>query len=370
MKPTPELFEIIKQNFSEPDAFNIDDIEVFDFLLCDTSYNKSWMMKLSPEFVRGYANKANEGEVAITAMHSKDKLAFGRTIKGHGFYSNEGAYAKLYLMRGFNIGNGITSDDIIKSIKARTNSDGSIEFYPGQTICSICGNDFFSEKCMHYPGISYDDEMCYTIVTDKDAVYSNYSIVPDGSIEAAKRLSNPMSFVDIPEKGKFNVFSSVNFEVKGEYINKLSIKKQKEDEVQMDEKQITELLQSVKDLAEANDRIKLSIDRNKELEDAMEVLKVQHGEELGAKQEEIDNLMDEIELLKKFKEAYFNVLGEEHVRAYGKEIDIKSFESIDVESLENKRLEFIQMSVGNTNEGNISPEKNKFPIDESLYQMG
>lgn len=367
MKPTPELFRVIQENFEEPDAFTEDDVEVFDYLLCDTSYNKSWNMRLSPEFVKGYAQKANEGDVAITALHAQDKLAFGRTIKGFGFYDNESAFAKIYLMKDMKLGGDINSNDVIRNIKAGTTMDGSIEFYPHQLLCSICGNDLNDwTVCDHVPGREYDSQLCYAVVGAKDAVYSNYSIVPDGSIEGAKRLR--AKYFEVPNKGKFRVFNSVNFDVRGNY--QLNIKKQ-EDEVQMEEKQMKELLQAVKDLTEANDKLKLSIDRNKELEDEIISLKTQHGEELGNKEQELDNLKDEISKLVEFKNAYFGILDEECVKAYGKPFDKELFENKDVEWCEETRVKLMETSVSKVNEGKVSLDSQEsYPIDNSLYKIG
>lgn len=367
MKPTPELFKIIQENFEEPDAFTEDDVEVFNYLLCDTSYNKSWNMRLSSEFVKGYAQKANEGDVAITALHSHDKLAFGRTIKGFGFFENDSAFAKIYLMKDMKLGGDINSNDVIRNIKAGTTMDGSIEFYPHEVLCSVCGNDLNDwGACSHIPGQQYDGKLCYGIVGARDAVYSNYSIVPDGSIEGAKRLG--AKYFEVPNKGKFRVFNSVSFDVRGNY--ELNIKKQEAIE-RMDEKKYDELLDALSNLSKSNEGLKLSVDKNKELEDEIAKLKKEHQEDLDAVALEVTQVKEENEKLSEFKEAFLSLLKEDGVRAYGKAFDEKIFESKSIDELSELRKGFIEMASSKVNYGKVSPDGEAAPIkyNEDYYKI-
>lgn len=368
MKPTPEIFEIIKQNFDEPDAFTADDVEVFDFLLCDTSYNKSWNMQLSSDFVKGYATKANEGDVAITALHSNDKLAFGRTIKGFGFFEHDCAFAKIYLMYGLNLGGGIKSDDVIKNIKAGTTVDGSIEFYPREILCSICGKSMtnWDNGCEHMIGQIYDGEMCYAVVGAKDAVYSNYSIVTDGSLEGAKRLGS--RYLDIPDKGKFRLFDSINFDVKGNY--ELNIKKQEAIE-RMENEKYDKLLDALNTLSKANENLQTNIDRNKELEEEISKLKAEHSEDLDAVKLEVDGLKGEIEGLKEYKEAFLSIITEDGVRAYGKTFDKTTLENKTIEELNELRTGYIEMASKKVNYGAVNPKDKEVPskYNEDYYKL-
>ncbi|WP_394794862.1 hypothetical protein [Armatimonas sp.] len=74
------------------------------------------------------------------------------------------AVVGVYLLKGVapNGGNGISTDDMHRSIKARTIFDCSVGIYGGQQVCDVCGHGLYELDeeyrylCAHYPGSVYN----------------------------------------------------------------------------------------------------------------------------------------------------------------------------------------------------------------------
>lgn len=359
MKPSQELFEVIKKNFIEKDSITIDDIEVFDMRACDTSYNKSYDLYLDRQFVKGYAEYMNSGEAGLGIVHDNQSyIPLGRSIKGYGKYvfEDDSAVGKFYILKNVSIGSDLTSNDIIKSINAGITQDTSVEFSAKEIKCSICGNNILNwDECSHILGSIYNQEICYGTVKHNGAVYSNLHLVGDGSIEKAKVLLPDDSEI---ESRSFAKTLTVFF---GKGITDKLNNKKEEFSKKMGEtenKDYSSILKSV-------EAIQLSIDKNKELVAEMESLKIAHDEEIGSYKSKIDNLSDELVEMAKFKDAYFAILEEEGIKAYGKEFDKIVFENKTISQLEEARTKFKELSKKNVNIGKVDTDTGEFVYDDS-----
>lgn len=366
MKPTKEVFDVIKANFQDKDKFTIEDIEVFDFVTCTDEFNPTWNMKLKSDFIEGYTKHTNSGKAGMGVLHNGTFISLGRSVQGYSYIANNMSISKFYMAKGINIGNGISSDDIIKALEVGTMFDGSIEFFAGKYECSVCHNDLLDyDSCNHVIGYEYDGQKCYALIGNEGTIYSNYHIVNDGSLESAGITTT----LSIENKESAMMPLRFNFSVKN--YEQLNIKKQEAIET-MENENRDEILKAIQDLREVSMELQKSLDKNKELLEEIDSIKLQHSEELGGLQQDIDSLKDEIAKLQEFKGVYLSVVEEEGVRAYGKEFDKIVLENKSVEDLEKTRLGFIELSVKKRNtsknvrfEGEV-PEETNYEV----YKIG
>lgn len=188
MKPTNEQWNEIQKRFIDKGKrYSPEEFEVIPFRACDASYNVSHGMKLSTDFVKGYAGAMNEG-VALTVFHENNYIPVGKSFYGEYDESEESAKGLFYIKKGLNVGNGLNTTDVAEGIQVGNLSDVSIEFFPGGYECSICGASFLGDGCEHVIGKEYDGEICAIKIPAKGSVYGSLSAVAKGSIENASAL--------------------------------------------------------------------------------------------------------------------------------------------------------------------------------------
>jgi len=197
--PTPPQLEKInylaKRNLSKEEVFVFPTKMVGDALIVERC------MQLHKSLLEVYRNDAQKG-VAFMLDHpwagffSRPKPAYpyGRTFdavlrKSDGIPEGEkwALYGDVYIVRNKEK-DGISTDAIISDIEDGTLFDVSIGFGFQKAICSICGNDYFSNECEHFTGVIYDDKLCY-IVGCPPGWLGELSAVWDGAYPTAGILS-------------------------------------------------------------------------------------------------------------------------------------------------------------------------------------
>lgn len=364
MKIDEKIFQVIRKNFQEDSKISMDDIEVFDFVTCTGEYNASWNMVLQPDFLRGYTEYTNSGQTAMGILHDRNTyISLGRTVQGYSYLTGDKSVAKVYMIKDINIGNGITSNDIIKSLNFGTLFDTSIEFRPGKVLCSICGLDLYSWEsgCRHYPGCEYEGQSCHGKAYHDGTVYSTFHIVLDGSL--------PGAGIIVPDKvASFGVgmgdsvhYGKIDFNIKD---NKL--KKKQEATISMDGESNKAILDALNELKSVNTKLQESISNSLELSSLVEKSKTE--------MQEMENKICELEannqVLSKFKDSYLDMLAEYGVKAYGNDFDKAMFTGKSIDSLQEMRLKFIELATKNRNAGMTqNTDTTEMPEDTEIYKV-
>ncbi len=111
-------------------------------------------------------------------------------------------YADHYIVRGKEK-DGISTDAIIADIEDGTLFDTSIGWGADTYECSICGNDIRDSKCEHWPGETYEGQLCYAIAKPPGFLMEN-SLVFDGAYPTAGVLSK----LDEPNPSEYMVVNN------------------------------------------------------------------------------------------------------------------------------------------------------------------
>ena len=124
----------------------------------------------------------------------KPAYPYGRTFdatlkKSDGAMEGENwaLHGDVYIVRGKEK-DGVSTDVIIADIEDGTMFDVSVGFGFSTSICSICGNEYYSSKCEHWRGQDYDGQMCY-IIGKPPGWLGELSGVWDGAYPTAGVLS-------------------------------------------------------------------------------------------------------------------------------------------------------------------------------------
>ncbi len=142
----------------------------------------------------------------VSSSSDDDQTDDSAENQASGAGSTRRAVVGVYLLKGVapNGGNGISTDDMHRSIKARTIFDCSVGIYGGKQVCDVCGHGLYELDeeyrylCPHYPGSVYnmtDEQIAAQLakgVTDgrcsyswEDANCNEVSAVYDGACPGA-----------------------------------------------------------------------------------------------------------------------------------------------------------------------------------------
>lgn len=127
-------------------------------------------------------------------MRPKPAYPYGRTYdavlkKADGSLEGENwaLFGDTYIVRGKEK-DGVSTDAIIADIEDGTLFDVSVGFGFSTSICSVCGNEYYSSNCEHWRGGVYDGQLCY-IIGKPPGWLGELSGVWDGAYPTAGVLS-------------------------------------------------------------------------------------------------------------------------------------------------------------------------------------
>ena len=185
---------LAKRTLSKDEVFAFPTKMVGDALLPER------YLKLHKSLLEVFRNDARTG-IAFMLDHPwagmfrpKPAYPYGRTFdatlkKSDGEMEGESwaLYGDTYIVRGKEK-DGVSTDGIIADIEDGTLFDVSVGFGFNTSICSICGNEYYSGKCEHWRGQDYDGQMCY-IIGKPPGWLGELSGVWDGAYPTAGVLS-------------------------------------------------------------------------------------------------------------------------------------------------------------------------------------
>ena len=199
-------------------------------------------IKLDKSLLEVFRNDARTG-VAFMLDHAwagiQKALVYGRTFDAVLRRSNEvegekwGLYGDVYIVRGKEK-DGISTDSIIADIEDGTLFDVSIGFGYSNAICSICGNEYFSDECPHFRGHEYDGQLCY-VIAKPPGYLMELSGVFDGAYPTAGMLSatgdmEDGPFIQVPDEELKKLPSGImTYAAYGSVSNKLVTFHKKDD---------------------------------------------------------------------------------------------------------------------------------------------
>jgi hypothetical protein len=185
---------LAKRTLSKDEVFAFPTKMVGDALLPER------YLKLHKSLLEVFRNDARTG-IAFMLDHPwagmfrpKPAYPYGRTFdatlkKSDGEMEGENwaLYGDTYIVRGKEK-DGVSTDGIIADIEDGTLFDVSVGFGFNTSICSICGNEYYSGKCEHWRGQDYDGQLCY-IIGKPPGWLGELSGVWDGAYPTAGVLS-------------------------------------------------------------------------------------------------------------------------------------------------------------------------------------
>lgn len=185
---------LAKRTLSADEVFSFPTKMVGDALL------KERLVQLSKPLLEVFRDNAKSG-IAFMLDHPwagfnrpKPAYPYGRTYdailkRSDGTLEGENwaLFGDTYIVRGKEK-DGVSTDGIIADIEDGTLFDVSVGFGFNTSICSICGNEYYSGKCEHWRGQLYDDKLCY-IIGKPPGWLGELSGVWDGAYPTAGVLS-------------------------------------------------------------------------------------------------------------------------------------------------------------------------------------
>lgn len=248
-----------------------EDIYIGEALMADTmltAHNTKFGKKTLEKFVLDAQNG-----VPMSDMH-KRALSFGNTYDG--YLKGKDAFAKYYVLRNVNLGQGSSfanTDDLIKAIEGGgTNAVSVWHGTPNTYKCNICGLDIREMDCPHIPGVSYNKEgdrsivekdgyeKCFALVDDPNITLNHLSFVDVGAVKRAKIKYT----IDNNEVNEKEVWEKFKTDGKTDYFefNTFGIEiKSKEKEMEVDyQKKINGLEELITDLMEKQEKLSATID--------------------------------------------------------------------------------------------------------------
>ena len=142
-----------------------DEVFIFDVLLCssgiDSDFDKlsiNSIDKLKMLFVGKTGYVGSYGNVCTARIF--ETFTMTNSITG-----NLELWAKAYMLKTDK------TEEAIKVLGTIKNKMGSISYSMVTKICSICGADVLSKKCLHKAGKYYNGHLCYNNVANITDVY-------------------------------------------------------------------------------------------------------------------------------------------------------------------------------------------------------
>lgn len=195
--PTPAQLEKINQLAKRP--LTKEDVFVFPCKLAGDMVIPNRYMQLHKSLLEVFRDDAREG-IAFMLDHSwagrarpKPALNYGRSfdsvIRRSEVEGEKWAlFGDFYIVRDREK-DGISTNQIIADIEDGVLFDTSIGWGADTYECSICGNDYRDyQKCSHYAGRIYDDELCYIIAKPPGFLMENSGVF-DGAYPTAGILA-------------------------------------------------------------------------------------------------------------------------------------------------------------------------------------
>lgn len=159
-----------------------DQVYTFKLQLCDNEIDRQYeqftpnaLKQLSALFVGKtviFNHSWNATDQVARIYSTKIETIAGQTTKDGQPYMRLTAMAYL-LKRPVN-------EDVIASIDGGILKEGSVAFSNKKSICSVCGNDYYSGDCPHWRGKAYaqngEEKICHVILDDVTDAYE-FSLV-------------------------------------------------------------------------------------------------------------------------------------------------------------------------------------------------
>lgn len=197
-KPTKTELEYINENLANS-TLEADDIYVLDTNAANDYNLTVYFYRLDTSSLRNFARdvKNTDDPIAMLVNHGGGFFGdpgmplgtwFAGTVNRSNSNNNKEHEfkASVYMAKSLSA-NGYTTDDLVKAYEAGHLNDVSISWQGGKTICDLCENDIRSSDCEHYPGQTYDGELC-TFTVKGAQLRSEISLVWKGGLPGAKIL--------------------------------------------------------------------------------------------------------------------------------------------------------------------------------------
>lgn len=218
-KPTAEELKVINERFAR-EPLSEDEVFVFSDRMID-NLPTSYYSRIHENLLRKFLEDTGKG-IGLLMNHNSRTLPVGRSFAGELKYDSVDSalvptlYGKYYMRLGINTQQGMSTDDLAKSINAGTVFDTSIGFKAESWTCSLCSHDIRDwRNCDHWPGYTYnidrgdgvlEEKMCYVDVgIDGEGEILENSLVYAGAAGRATivgNFSDQTSGVNVGEEQK------------------------------------------------------------------------------------------------------------------------------------------------------------------------
>lgn len=192
-----------------------EDVYVFSLTLCDNRVDREYEC-FSDEALDELA-ELFVGKTGIFDHCAKAENQVARTFECHTEYSGEtdeyGKAVKLLKAKAY-IPKTEKNKDLIEEIESGIKKEVSVSCSMTEKICSICGEDMRSGKCVHRCGKTYDGELCYGELSGASDAYE-WSFV---AVPAQKGAGITKSFMRIKGEKSMNEVKKALSSVKDETV--------------------------------------------------------------------------------------------------------------------------------------------------------
>lgn len=183
--------------------------------------------RISPELLQIMVDDAHKG-VSFMYNHNWSSyqglqgVPYGKIFGGRIEASNDegetmAMYLDKYIARDDNVVDGMSANALIKKIETGILSDTSVSFSTDIMKCSICAENYYSNKCRHYRGGTYEmgdgtQKQCtltamppsIILANNNNALYEE-SIVWDGAYPGAMITQSKHGDIVETSTGKFSI---------------------------------------------------------------------------------------------------------------------------------------------------------------------
>lgn len=163
---TPTEYELTQINKLAMRPLTSEEVFVFSGKSAGDMLIPGRYTKISPDLLAVMVDDARKG-VSFMLNHNWSNwggiqaIPYGKVFDGKIIDSVEDGetvsmHLSKYIVRDDEVTDGISANALIKKIETGVLSDTSIGFSTDIMTCSICNNNYFSRKCRHYRGSSYE----------------------------------------------------------------------------------------------------------------------------------------------------------------------------------------------------------------------
>lgn len=185
------LIALAKERAPDPSVFDDAEPHLFTGIVSTLAVD-SYFTHMAPSSLTNFAQDMEQG-VALQDSHSTYRLSLGRSLTGRSIRGKgelpTRTEGEFFMLPNSSV-SGMSTDDVMRNIRAGSLTDLSVGMSAGTWICDICGGNLARwSECPHWPGQEYTpegkDQPVVATATIHEARLAEVSLVYSGSTPGA-----------------------------------------------------------------------------------------------------------------------------------------------------------------------------------------